>query len=174
MPTDYFLRTPRLGFRNWSPDDFPLALSLFGDPQVTRLIGGPFSSETIQTRLDAEIANLSEFDLQYWPLFLLEDDDFAGCCGLRPYAPKKGIFEMGCILRRKHWGKGIAEEAARAVIEYAFAQSRISALFAGHHPENAASKRILQKLGFRYTHDELYPPTGVIEPVYLLTRTDFP
>jgi [ribosomal protein S5]-alanine N-acetyltransferase len=33
-------------------------------------------------------------------------------------------------------------------------------IFAGHHPENEGSGRLLAKLGFVYTHDELYPPTG--------------
>lgn len=48
------------------------------------------------------------------------------------------------------------------------ASQGIAALIAGHHPENHASRRTLQRLGFRYTHDELYPPTGQMEPCYLL------
>lgn len=172
MPTEYFLRTPRLGFRNWSLNDLPLARALFGDPQVTRLTGGPFSDGQVMARLDTEIASLAEFDFQYWPMFLLEDDDFVGCCGLRPHELEKGIYELGYNLRPSYWGKGLAEEAARGIIAYAFEHVRVSALFAGHHPENAASRRILQKLGFRYTHDELYPPTDAIEPVYLLTKPE--
>jgi [ribosomal protein S5]-alanine N-acetyltransferase len=172
LPTEYFLRTPRLGFRNWSSGDLPLALALFGDAQVTRLIGGPFSHDKVKARLATEIANLAEFDVQYWPMFLLAGDDFAGCCGLRPYALEKGIYELGYNLLPCYWGKGLAEEAARGIIAFAFEQTRVTALFAGHHPENAASRRILQKLGFRYTHDELYPPTGAIEPVYLLEKPE--
>ena len=53
---------------------------------------------------------------------------------------------------------------------YAFGQLRARGLFAGHHPENAASGAMLRKLGFRYSHDELYAPTGVHHPSYLLTR----
>jgi [ribosomal protein S5]-alanine N-acetyltransferase len=45
-----------------------------------------------------------------------------------------------------------------------------SALFAGHHPDNTGSRRTLVKLGFRFTHDELYPPTGVMHPGYELRR----
>jgi [ribosomal protein S5]-alanine N-acetyltransferase len=172
LPTEYFLRTPRLGFRNWSADDLPLALTLFGDPQVTRLTGGPYSADKVKARLDTEIANLVEFGFQYWPVFLLESDDFVGCCGLRPYELEKGIYELGYNLRPCHWGKGLAEEAARGIIALAFGRVQVRALFAGHHPENAASRCILQKLGFRYTHDELYPPTGAMEPVYLLTKSE--
>jgi RimJ/RimL family protein N-acetyltransferase len=56
------------------------------------------------------------------------------------------------------------------VISYAFETIGAKALFAGHHPENAASRRVLAKLGFRHTHDELYAPTGLLHPSYLLER----
>jgi RimJ/RimL family protein N-acetyltransferase len=52
----YFLRTQRLGFRTWTEADLDLAFGLWGDAEVTRLIGGPFSEERIQQRL-AQIAN---------------------------------------------------------------------------------------------------------------------
>ena len=80
------------------------------------------------------------------------------------------IFELGFHVCADHWGKGIATEAARAVIAFAFDELQASALFAGHHPENVASRRTLERLGFRHTHDELYPPTGLQHPSYLLAR----
>jgi [ribosomal protein S5]-alanine N-acetyltransferase len=54
------------------------------------------------------------------------------------------------------------------VIEHAFKTLAASALFAGHNPNNHASRRLLEKLGFQYTHDELYRPTGLHHPSYLL------
>ena len=56
---------------------------------------------------------------------------------------------------------------SRAVIAHAFATGA-KALFAGHHPDNASSRSVLEKLGFRYTHHELYPPTGLQHPCYRL------
>jgi RimJ/RimL family protein N-acetyltransferase len=50
---------------------------------------------------------------------------------------------------------------------------RLRELFAGHHPANAASKRAVEKLGMRYSHDELYPPTGLHHPSYILTADDY-
>jgi hypothetical protein len=44
----------------------------------------------------------------------------------------------------------------------------VRALFAGHNPANQASRELLARLGFRYTHDELYPPTGLMHPSYRL------
>jgi [ribosomal protein S5]-alanine N-acetyltransferase len=59
------------------------------------------------------------------------------------------------------------------VMRYAFHPLGVKALFAGHNPGNAASRRVLEKLGFRYTHDEYYPPTGLDHPSYLLTSEEF-
>jgi len=164
----FFLKTPRLGFRHWSNADLPLALALWGDPEVTRFIGGPFSLETIQERLDTEIDLSSRHNIQYWPIFLLEEGEHAGCAGLRPYRPKHRIFELGVHLRRPHWGRGLAEESARAVIKFAFESTAAKALFAGHHPANSASQHLILKLGFRRTHEQFYPPTGLHHPSYLL------
>ena len=166
MSDDYFLRTARLGFRHWTPEDVPLALSLWGDPEVTRLIGGVLSEEKVKARLALEISNLAAHGAQYFPAFSLADGQFVGCCGVKPYKLEERIFEFGYALRQPYWGRGLAEEASRAVIPYAVEQTGAPALFAGHHPENAASKHILKKLGFRYTHDELYPLDGLMHPSY--------
>jgi [ribosomal protein S5]-alanine N-acetyltransferase len=166
--TDYFLCTKRLGFRHWTEADYPLAVALWGDPEVTRLIGGPFSPTQIRVKLTDEIARHSEHGVQYWPMFLLEDGAFVGCCGLRTRAVLEGIYELGFHLCRQFWGGGYATEAASAIVEYAFQTIGARSLFAGHHPENTASGKVLEKLGFRYDHDELYPPTGRLHPSYVL------
>jgi RimJ/RimL family protein N-acetyltransferase len=168
----YFLASARLGFRCWTREDLPLALALWGNPQVTRLLGGPLSPEEVQQRLAREIAQYKASGLQYWPIFLLTTGEHAGCAGLRPYRPSERIHELGFHLLPACWGQGLAEEAARAVIAYAFGTLGAKGLFAGHHPENAASRHVLEKLGFRYTHDEPYPPTGLLHPSYLLEAPD--
>ena len=170
MNSDYFLRTSRLGFRHWFPDDLPLALALWGDPEVSRFLGGPFTPGAVKRKLAAEIENLQLHHIQYWPVFLLANGDHVGCCGLRPYNPEELIYEMGFHLRTHYWGMGLASEAGQAVVDYGFQRLSANALFAGHHPENLASKRVLEKLGFRFTHEEIYPPTGQMHRSYLLTR----
>lgn len=168
----YFLRSGRLGFRHWAETDLPLALGLWGDPAVTRLIGGPFSEAAVRGRLAREIATQRECGLQYWPLFLLEGGEHVGCAGLRPYRAAEGIYELGVHLREAYWGRGLAREASGAVIDYAFGRLGAAALFAGHHPGNQASRQLLCSLGFRHTHEELYPPTGLLHPSYLLTAAE--
>ncbi len=160
--------TERLVFRTWRDDDHALAWSLFGDPEVTALVGGPFDDAAVRARLATEITNLRTHGIQYWPLFLRTSDDFIGCCGLKPRTAT--VHELGFYLRPEHHGHGYAVEAGRAVIAYAFDVLGVDALFAGHHPENAGSRRVLERLGFRYVYDELYPPTGLQHPGYELAR----
>jgi [ribosomal protein S5]-alanine N-acetyltransferase len=166
----YFLKSHRLGFRWWSSEDLPLATALWGDLEVTKFFGGPFSSEKIQRRLQTELDRAAAHNFQYWPIHLLADNEFVGCCGLRPYKLEEGIPELGFHLRPKFWRRGLAPEAAKAVIDYAFRILNCKGLFAGHHPENVNSKKVLEKLGFHYTHDESFPALAIEIPYYLLPR----
>jgi RimJ/RimL family protein N-acetyltransferase len=175
MMSKYFLTTERLGFRLWSEDDFDLALGLWGDPKVTNLIDarGKLSEGQVRERLSQEISTSRSHDVQYWPIFLLENDEHVGCCGLRPYDEPRGIMELGFHIGSQHWGHGYAMEAARAMVAYAFERLGVTGLFAGHNPRNRASRHILEKLGFRYTHHERYEPTGLEHPCYLLMPEEY-
>lgn len=167
----YFLRTARIGFRTWTKGDLPLARELWGDARVTRWIGGPWGVEEVAGRLAEEIGTQRGCGIQYWPVFALADGAFLGCCGLRPRVGDHAR-ELGVHLVPERWGRGYATEAARAVVEYAFDALEVPALFAGHHPENRSSGRILERLGFRRVADELYPPTGLLHPSYRLARAE--
>jgi RimJ/RimL family protein N-acetyltransferase len=168
----YFLKSERLGFRCWSKEDLPLARELWGDIEVTRFFGGPFSEEEIGERLEREISRMKAYQFQCWPIHLLSDNEHVGCCGLRPYKLEKGIPELGFHLRPKYWGRGLAPEAARTVIDFAFGTMGAKGLSAGHHPQNLVSKKVLEKLGFQYMHDEFFDALGIHIPYYLLKKHD--
>lgn len=145
-------------------------MELWGDPEVTALMGGPFQPEAVHARLAQEIQRKQEHGFQYWPIFLLDGDRHVGCAGLQSYGNEERVYELGYHLRRVFWGQGLAKEAARAVIDYAFGVLGAEALFAGHHPLNEASRKVLLSLGFTSTGEELYPPSGMVEPTYRLRK----
>jgi len=163
-------KTQRITFSNWQSQNADLAKLLWGNANVTKYIcaSGVFSEEEIISRLNKELENQKLHGMQYWPVFETATDDFIGCCGLRPY--KQNILEIGFHLRPDFWGKGFAKEAASAVIKYAFAELSADALFAGHNPNNQRSKKLLLDLGFVYTGDEFYQPTGLYHPSYILKK----
>ena len=169
------LETLRLYFREWTYADLPLATNLWGDPRVTRLIDvrERLSREDVSRRLSREIACAREHGVQYWPIFLKNNHEHVGCCGLRPYDPGRKVYEVGAHIVWNHWGRGLASEAISSVMAHAFGVRSVAALFAGHNPHNKVSRHLLQKLGFRYTHDEYYKPTGLQHPSYLMTADEY-
>lgn len=148
-------------------DDLPLAAAIWGDPRVTAKVGGPFDAAHVVRRLAHEIATHDARGYQYWPIFA--GPAHVGCCGLKPAADPRAV-ELGYYLRPEWWGQGLAAEAAASVVTFAFARLDLDAIVAGHHPENTASGRVLERLGFAFTHREVYPPTGLEHPNYRLDR----
>jgi len=58
--------------------------------------------------------------------------------------------ELGYWIGKAYWGRGYATEAARAVVDYGFHTLKLHRVFAHHMARNAASGRVLEKLGMRY------------------------
>jgi RimJ/RimL family protein N-acetyltransferase len=172
---EYFLHTERIGFSTWSENDMPDAMELWGDTDVAKFITaeGRMTEDQVRQRIAKEIETFSDHGIQYWPICLTETGRHIGCCGLRPYDPEKNILEMGIHLKKECWGRGLAQEACRAVMRYAFITLKADGIFAGHNPANTGSAGLLKKLNFRYTHNEFYQPTGLLHPSYLITREEY-
>lgn len=168
--------TERLYFRFWTIEDGALAKALWGDERVTQLIDarGRLNDDQVTTKLQQQIDYAAKHGIQYWPIFLKQGQVHVGCAGLRPYEPDETILEVGFHLLYDYWGQGLAREAAFEVIRFAFEELGVRGLFAGHNPTNISSAHLLKKLGFHYTHDEFYPPTGLMHPSYLLLSAESP
>jgi RimJ/RimL family protein N-acetyltransferase len=144
-----FARTPRLLLRPGFPEDAPALAAAIADEAIVRnLATAPWPYRM----RDAE-AFLAKPRDPVLPSFLVfERTDgaprLAGSCGLgrRP----SGAVELGYWIARPFWGRGIATEAAAALIEIARAL-RLPQLEASHFVDNPASARVLDKLGFETT-----------------------
>jgi RimJ/RimL family protein N-acetyltransferase len=71
--------------------------------------------------------------------------------GMCSVEPRDDGFELGYWYGAPHWGRGFATEAARAVIDHAFADLEHEALQSGARVTNPASRRVLEKCGFQWT-----------------------
>lgn len=170
MKKEYFMKTENIGFSYWKDTDLELAIQLWGEKDVTRFIcaTGEFTQQNILDRLSAEINNIRKYQVQYWPIFDLKTGELIGCCGLRLFKSEQHSYEIGFHLRKLYWGQGYAFEAATRVIQYAFTELNAVKLYAGHHPENIGSKKLLTRLGFQYIGDDFYEPTGLYHSSYEL------
>ena len=166
----YFLTSARLGFRCWTEADRSLAFALWTDPEVMGHMGGAMSSEAAEARFALEMERQRKFGYQYWPMFLLDGGEHAGCAGLRPFHDSSQVLEIGVYVARPYWSLRLGEEAARAVIGYVWQTTEVEALVAGHGPNNTHSQALLKRLGFCYTHHELWGPHQTMHPYYRLER----
>ncbi|HEX6441350.1 MAG TPA: GNAT family N-acetyltransferase [Stellaceae bacterium] len=168
--------TARLAARSWRAGDLPLAMELWGDPAVMALIDarGRLTAAEVAEKLRAEVERERAVGVQYWALFERDGGGFVGCCGLRPwvYTPAEPNFEVGFHIVRRCWGRGFASEAARGALDYGWRELRLAKIYAGHHPDNRASKHILDRLGFTFLDKLFYEPTGLLHPSYVCTRPD--
>lgn len=82
-------------------------------------------------------------------------DEFIGWAGLKfnteAVNHKVNFYDIGYRLDEKFWGKGYASEAAEAWLNYGFETMKIKTMEAAAHFDNAASNRILQKIGMHCT-----------------------
>ena len=173
-PVSNLPSSDRLLFRPWDEADFELARGLWGNPEVMRYLsqGGAYSDQQVRDRLARETAALGAIGVQYWPIFLRDTGEFAGCSGLKvcPYAGSTDApeLELGFHLMPSMWGRGLASDAGAAVARFAFEQLGLARVYAGHHPQNDASRHVLTKLGFRYEKDVFFEPTGEYHPLYVM------
>lgn len=58
--------------------------------------------------------------------------------------------EIGYVLSREYWGRGLMTEAVKAVIPWLFYEQKLDFILVGHFERNARSRRVIEKCGFRY------------------------
>ena len=91
-----------------------------------------------------------ENDFGLWVVRDRFDKSLAGFTGIWPFR-EAGEFELLYGVDERLWGHGYATEAAQAVIEYCFTALRMPVIRASSDADNAASHRVLEKLGFSET-----------------------
>lgn len=157
-----FARTKRLLLRPGFPEDAPALAMAIGDERIVKnlaVVPWPYSLG------DAEAFLAAPRDPVLPSLLIVERASGAprlvGACGLgrRP----SGAVELGYWIARSDWGRGIATEACKALIDIA-RTLRLPTLEASHFLDNPASGRVLQKLGFA--------PTGIVAPRLCCARGD--
>jgi RimJ/RimL family protein N-acetyltransferase len=156
------LDTERLTLRGHRLEDYEECVALWSDPEVTRHIGGrPFTREEIWARLLRYVGHWELLGFGYWVIRERQSGHFVGEVGLadfrRELAPLQGSPEIGWVLAPWAHGRGLATEAASAVLEWGrqhFGEgTRFVCLI---DPANAPSLRVADKLGFRTIGEATY------------------
>jgi ribosomal-protein-alanine N-acetyltransferase len=142
------LETPRLRLRLFTHDDLPAMFKLNTDPDVIKYADTPAKdvAEAQQRLEEGPLADYKKYGYGRFAVELKETGKVIGFCGIK-YLPEIDLPEVGYRFMKEYWGLGIGTEAARACVEFARDDLKITKLIALIIPENIASKRVAEKLG---------------------------
>lgn len=152
------LNTERLVLTPLTRDDLQALHRVSNEPLVRRYLWDdePVQEEAIRDLIDQSVRTFAEEGVGLFGVRVRGTDDLVGFCG---FVRLEGMteVELGYELAPELWGKGLATEAARACVRYAFEDAGLRRAIAGADPPNVASLRVLEKLGMT--------PIGAINPV---------
>jgi [ribosomal protein S5]-alanine N-acetyltransferase len=171
-----FLETARLTLLPFTPADLDFLHALWIDPQVRRYLWDDqiISREQAHEVIEDSQSSFATAGYGFWLLRLKENNRPVGFCGLRQFSDAQvgeGQIEILYGITPADWGRGLVVEAARATLCFGFGQMQLERIYAGADPPNAASFRVMEKLGMRFDHQtQLHGREAIY---YAITRECF-
>ena len=166
--TNIRIETPRLILRPWKESDLQDFYEYASVDGVGEMAGWNHhqSVEETQRILGLFISGKKTFALE-----LKENGKVIGSLGLEPRDEDAGLpeelqgREIGYVLSRDYWGRGLMPEAVKAVIDYCFKELSFDYLTCGHFDRNDRSRRVVEKSGFRFLKNVVVSTArGIDEP----------
>lgn len=145
----YVFTTERLRGRRWRADEVAALMDVYGDEEGARWVGDglPITQDECEYWLGVTANN---YTTRGYGMFALDDrgDDSQtiGFCGL-VHPGQQPDAEIKYAFRRSHWGLGLASEMVPAVLAYGHSAFGLNKIIATVHPDNQASRRVLEKAG---------------------------
>jgi ribosomal-protein-alanine N-acetyltransferase len=166
------LQTERLILDTWQSSDWTAFRPIATDPEVMRYItgGAPWTDDQIWVFVERQVKLYTERGFCRWKLLPKATGELIGFCGVGFWrdAPDP---EIGWWLARRYWGLGLATEAAVAALRDAFERVRLERIISVAMPDNAASIRIMEKLGLKLECE--FENDGVRLLRYALSRLQY-
>lgn len=148
------------------------AASVFADPEVIRYM--PKRDMTPYERAERALNVYNRLWAQHevggWVITDKSSGQLIGSCEIE-YLDETDEYELGYALSKAYWGRGIATEAARAATRFGFEYAKLERIIAVVVPENTASWRVLEHIGFVYEKDAHFYDLDVV--YYAMTRDQF-
>jgi RimJ/RimL family protein N-acetyltransferase len=91
---------------------------------------------------------------------ILRDTGLVGLCSLRGITSEPRTARLAYLIGRRHWHRGYATQATGMLIAFGFRCLTLDWIYSSCLPDNAGARRVLEKLGFRYTHEGPMPDPG--------------
>ena len=146
--TEVIFESPRLLARRLQPEDRQAMLAVYGDAEAMRWVGDgrPLTAEECDRWLEVTADNYRRRGYGMFALVERETGRVVGFGGL-VHPGGQAEAEVKYALLRSAWGRGLATEAARALLGYGAAAHGLREVIATVDPDNLASQRVLAKAG---------------------------
>jgi [ribosomal protein S5]-alanine N-acetyltransferase len=147
------IETQRMRLSRWQPCDAVAFRPIAQDPLVMRYVnnGEPWSDAKVREFIARQMLHIARYGFCFWKIQHKPDGRPIGLCGLQALRlGSRWEVEIGWWLTPRNWGRGLASEAAGAVMREAIKTLNIERIVAIAIPENYASRRIMRKIGMRY------------------------
>jgi ribosomal-protein-alanine N-acetyltransferase len=143
------LSTPRMTLAALTLEHAAAIFAYASDPAISRLVAWRRHESLEDSRLFVarSMVGYEKGNEYEWGLIRRSDQAFLGTCGLGAIDIGRGAGELSYVLAKPYWGRGYATEAAAAALEFGFARLGLCLIEAHAFLENAASMRVLAKLG---------------------------
>ena len=153
--TNIRIETERLILRPWRETDLEDMFEYARVPGVGEMAGWPHHKNRETTR---QVIDMFIRDKDVLALELKETGKVIGSLGIHEndndhVGPGYLGREVGYVLGKDYWGRGLVPEAVKAVIDYCFEMLGYDYLLCGHFPWNNQSRRVIEKCGFQYLKD---------------------
>lgn len=145
------LSTQRLLLRPYTLKDVEPLFRIVNNPAVHRYMPrtDPWPMDKARKWIELGMTHWAERGYGWWAVELHASGLLAGWCGLN-YLDETDEIEVLYLIAEEQWGKGLATEAALATVEHAFNTVGLEYLVGIVHPENIASRRVLDKIGMTH------------------------
>jgi RimJ/RimL family protein N-acetyltransferase len=144
------LETERLILRQIAHDDLDDLLQIWGDAETLRFFPKTLDRQEMTEWIERNLKRYESYGHGLWAVILKEGKQFVGDCGL-VLQEVDGVeeLEVGYHFNKNYWGRGLAAEAARGCMEYAFTQLGRRRVISMIRPENVPSRRVAERNGLR-------------------------
>lgn len=128
------LETARLSLREITHDDLDDLLQIWGDAETLRFFPKTLDRREMSEWIDRNLKRYESYGHGLWAVILKDTQQFVGDCGL---------------VIKNFWGRGLAAEAARGCMDYAFNQLGRRRVISMIRPENIPSRRVAERNGLQ-------------------------
>ena len=151
------LVTGRVRLRPFTPADDEPMFHLMSGKDVMRYFpqSRAPSREQVTRMLARQGDHWRTHGYGWWAVEARADGALMGWCGLQ-FLPETAETEVGYLLGRDYWGRGLATEAVGASLDWGFANLDVDAIIVITHPENKASQRVAEKIGLTFARADHY------------------